>query len=283
MMTQFRESDENDERVLAVAAQLRPELTREAESGFPLLNCIPSTGVIRFLDHFAKLPTAEHAAFLDGLAHLGALNFFPAPLIVRAHERLRNADTSRTRFFNNMANAREYAYGLRYLDLRMHRAAMNDPQSVAQMAQTRAKLDFVPRDDLPERLVGTAGIRDIQPAKAPLLRKLLNKMAKARLGATAQKRPGGELVYEGTVADVPLRLSIIFSNRFAQLHWGLDWALRERNLSVRRLTYELLWGSNTGWDYLTEDNAARSIDLLGELLVVIARLFSRVVALPMLG
>jgi hypothetical protein len=62
---------------------------------------------------------------------------------------------------------------------------------------------------------------------------------------------------------------------------GVTWSMRERTLLALRLTYEILWGTNTGWDYLTEENAARSIDLLNDLLVFLAALFERVADLPM--
>ena len=56
--------------------------------------------------------------------------------------------------------------------------------------------------------------------------------------------------------------------------------VRSRALLAQRVSYEALWGANTGWDYLTEENAARSIDLLDELLLRLVRLFERVLALP---
>jgi hypothetical protein len=63
--------------------------------------------------------------------------------------------------------------------------------------------------------------------------------------------------------------------------YGVTWSMRERNLLAQRLSYEMLWGMNTGWDYLTEENAARSIDLLDRLLIRFAVLVERIVALPM--
>jgi hypothetical protein len=62
--------------------------------------------------------------------------------------------------------------------------------------------------------------------------------------------------------------------------YGVTWSLRERDLLAQRLTYDALWGMNTGWDYLTEENAERSIDLLDRQLVVLATLFERIAALP---
>ena len=64
-----------------------------------------------------------------------------------------------------------FAYGLRYVDLRMARAMLNDPESMARRAHTRSTLDFEPRDDPPKELTPESDIRKIQPAKAPLLRK----------------------------------------------------------------------------------------------------------------
>ena len=52
-------------------------------------------------------------------------------------------------------------------------------------------------------------------------------------------------------------------------------------LLAQRLTYEMLWGMNTGWDYLTEENAARSIDLLDRLLIQFAGLVERIITSPM--
>ena len=245
-----------------------------------MLNRIPSTGTIKLLDHLTTLSPADLAPPLDGLARLAALHFFPAPLIANAHEHLRTTDPACPRFFAAM-RAPAFAYGLRYLGLRMARAALNDPESVAHMAVTRSKLDFQPRDDLPEPLVGRMDIHDIQTAKAPLLRKLLNQMLTKRLATKAQKRPGGEIVYEGMIGNVSLRISIIFSNLYAQMHYAVTWSMRERTLSAVRLNYEALWGVNTGWDYLTEENAARSIGLLDQLLVRLAQLFERISALPM--
>lgn len=269
----------DDPRVLAIAVVIRRELESEAAAGFPTLLRIPSTDIIKLLDYIATLPPAELDPLIASRAHLAALHFFPAPLIARAHELFRTTDPTTLRRAEAF-QAPPYSYGLRYLDIRMHRAAMRDPQSAAELAKTRARLDFLPRDDLPERLVGTTPIRDIETIKAPELRKLLNQLLKGRLGFAAQKRVGGELVYDGVIDGVPLRVSIIFSNLYAQMTYGVTWSARDRGLLAQRLTYEVLWGAGTGWDYLTADNAGRSIDLLEELLHRIARLCTQVQALP---
>jgi len=263
----------------AIAALVREELAREAEAGFPTLTRIPSSGVIKLLDYIATLSEADRTSLIEAQALIAALHFLPAPLIAKAYEDLRTSDPALLRLQNGMSSP-GFSYGLRYLDLRMHRMMVNDPESVARMAETRAGLDFTPRDDLPEALVGTTQIRDIRTAKAPLLRKLLNPMLRQRVSAKPEKRPGGELVYEGAIGDVPLRVSVIFSNMYGQMHYAVTSSMRERQMLAQRLTYESLFGANTGWDYLTEDNAARSIDLLDQLLVSLAGLLERIAALP---
>src|SRR4029077_1328191 len=181
---------------------------------------------------------ADRFTLLDSRARIGALQFFPAPLIAKAYEQLQT-DPAVIRFRDAM-QSRAFAYGLRYLDVRMARAALRDPESMAHMARTRATLDFQPRDDLPELLVGSTPLRDIQTIKAPQLRKLLNLMLLTQLGTKPQKRIGGALIYRGASGDIPLRVSIIFSNLYAQMHYGVGWSVRERGLLTQRLGYEAL-------------------------------------------
>ena len=151
-----------------------------------------------------------------------------------------------------------FGMGLRYADLRMHRAVLNDPQSVSQMAQTRSGLDFTPRDDLPEALVGNTPIRDIVTAKAPRLRKLLNPMLRSRLSAAKPtKRPGGELVYEGAIGDVPLKVSLIFSNMYGQMHYAVTWSAARAGSAGAAADLRDAVRHGGGWDYLTEENAPR--------------------------
>ena len=278
MIGPFAEIDLDDPRLADIAGLIRADLAEEADAGFPTLSRIPNTLVVKVLDHVATLCPAERAMLLDSRARLGALHFFPAPLIAKAHEQLRTTDPALLRF-QDATKAQPFAYGLRYLDLRMAKAMLRDAESRAMMAQTRATLDFTPRDDLPGPLVGSTPLLEIETIRAPELRKLLNPMLK-RLDITPQKRPGGELIYEGVIGGVPLRLSIIFSNLYAQMTYGVTWSVRGRGLLAQRLGYETFWGASTGWDYLSRENAARSIDLLGELLLRLARLFERILTLP---
>lgn len=67
-------------------------------------------------------------------------------------------------------------------------------------AQVRARLDFTPRDDLPPELVPDADFTRIMPAKAPLLRKLVDGAFKQMFATEKKKQPGGETIYTGSYA-----------------------------------------------------------------------------------
>jgi hypothetical protein len=45
---------------------------------------------------------------------------------------------------------------------------------------------------------------------------------------------------------------------------------------ILRLSYELLWSQPGGWDYLTEENAARSVDHFAELVEYLIEMAERI-------
>lgn len=262
-----------------ISTLVRDELESEVAAGLPKLRRIPSSGIIKFLDYFGSLSIADRTALLDVLAHLGALHFFPGPLIVEAYEQIRAASPALEKMRSTLTAA-PFAYGLRYQDLRMSRMSLNDAESMMHMKQTRSALNFVPRDDPPSELVPNPDLRQVQPAKAPLLRRLLNQSVSPLLGVKPTKRPGGEIVYDGSIEGTPLQVRIIFSNMYGQMHYGVTAKLVERNILAQRLTYEVFWGANPGWDYITEENAAPSIELLGDLIHILARMMKQIASLP---
>ena len=258
-----------------IAALLRREFDDEIAAGLPKLRHIPSSGVIKFLDYFVPLSPAERDPLLEVLAQLGAMCFFPPPLIASEYEKLRTTNPALMRLGEGLRSP-AFSYGLRYQDLRMSRMTLNDRESMEHMGRTRAALDFAPRDDPPTELVLNPDLRIVQSAKAPQLRKLLNPAMNKLLTAKGIKRPGGEIVYEGSIGGIPMAVSIIFSNRFGQLHYGVKAAVPALNIRTFQLTYETLWGTNVGWDYITEDNAPKSIDLLCQLVSFVAGIIEQI-------
>jgi hypothetical protein len=259
----------------SVAALLRTDFAVEADAGFPTVTRIPSTETVKFLDYFAALEPDGRGPLLDVMARFGAMQFFPAPLVQQEALDLHASNAAIAQRKTAMQSG-QFAYGLRYVDLRMARAMLNDPESMARMAHTRSTLDFEPRDDPPKELTPESDIRKIQPAKAPLLRKLMEKAFARLFSPQKSKLSGGETRYAGSIGSTELTVSVDFSSRYVQLHWFVKVAMANPNLRAFRV--EDFWGSRA-WDYLTEENASRSIDLLCERIVYLVNLKERIDAL----
>lgn len=262
----------------AIAALLRTKLDQEVRLDFPKLRRIPSTGIIKFLDYFAALPAAQHAPLLDAMARAGAMQFFPPVQIAAEYEQIRTGDPAYARLLGALLSP-AFGYGLRYCDIKMARMMLNDQQSVDEMKKTRAGLDFTPRDDPPVELISDPDLRHAHPARAPLLRKLVKEALANLLSAKPTRLPGGEMKFSGSLQNLPLTVSIDFGSRMAQLRYGVSAPVVGKDLRAFNLTYEVLWSASTGWDYLTEENAAASIDLLCDHLRFIARLLEEIAAL----
>ena len=61
------------------------------------------------------------------------------------------------------------------------------------------------------------------------------------------------------------------------MHWWVDMPMS--NPKLKAIHVQDFWGT-TGWNYLTEENAPRSIELLCERIVYLAKLRERIDALP---
>jgi hypothetical protein len=258
-----------------IAALIRADFTGEVEAGFPTVTRIPSTESIKLLDYFAGLEADGRAALLDAMARLGAIQFFPPPFI--SSDALNQASNSPALLrYRNALQSGHFAYGLRYVEPRMARMMLLDPEGMAHMADTRAGLDFQPRDDPPKELVPDADLCKIQPAKAPLLRKLIEKAFALLFSPKKSKLPGGETRYAGSIGPTELAATVDFASRLAQLRWYVTMTMANPNLRASRV--EDIWG-RCGWDYITEENASRSIDLLCKRIDYLVRLKERIDAI----
>jgi hypothetical protein len=246
---------------MGTTAFLRDELGAEADAGFPRLRRIPQTEIIQFLDYFAALTPGDRSQLLDDLAvraairlHPGtASGFPPAP----AWDRYWRAVTSPGPFNG----------GFRYCDVKFLALVprikeFGGYEGWIEKTQRPwvSELALHPREDL------LPDLGCLAPARAPELRKLVKGALLAR-GFTAVVTKGAVHEYVHP-SGVPVHVD--FGSRVGQLcYWAGD---------IRRygtLSYELLWGQPGGWDYLTEENAARSIELLPELIEELARLLQR--------
>ena len=261
-----------DDLLSRISTLIQADVAAEADAGFPVVARIPSTETIRFLDYFVRLDFGERAALLDAMARLGAGQFFP-PTVISSDALDLTANNPALLSYRSALQSGHFAYGLRYVEPRMAKMMLTDPDGIAHREKIRSGLDFHPRDDPPKALVPDSDIRKIQPAKAPLLRKLM-EAAFARLFSPKKgKLPGGETRYTGSIGSNELTVTVDFASRLAQLRWFVSLKMANPGLKASRV--EDFW-ARCGWDYLTEENASRSIDLLCERIEYLARLKERI-------
>jgi hypothetical protein len=265
-----------------VAMLLRSDFAQEAATGFPRLARIPCTSVIKFLDYFEAQAPADRQPLLDVLARFSAMKFFPPQLISRQYQELRTSNPAYVRFWAAMQSER-FAHGYRYEGVKMTRMMVRDVETVAAITKVRAGLDWQPRDDPPAALVPDPDLTHLNPAKAPLLRKLVKQAFTRLFAAEAKKLPGGETGYTGTIDGTKLTVWVDFGSMSAQLRYGVSIPDEQRRIFVSRLSYDDLWITNLGWDYLTEENAAPSIELLCEQISYLAGLTHRIAELALNG
>jgi hypothetical protein len=233
-----------------VIALLRTHFSEEAAAGFPHLKCIPQTKVIQFLDYFANISKADQAALLDALALRAETHFFA--IQDRVFPRLPAFDC----YWQAITSLGPFFGGYRYTGVKMMNsvAKCKEEGGLEGFMKNSSGLALQPRPDL------LPDLRYLIPAKAPLLRKLLDAALKRHGFVRDKGVRGGQLKYNGPSGAT---FWPDFGSRMGQLCYGVS--IRRDGIKVVRVSYELLWGQPGGWDYLTEENAERSINLLPEL------------------
>src|SRR5262249_31072530 len=154
-----------------------------------------STRATACFDYLDGLSPAGREELLEARARVAALGFVLTPAIQQDILQLVNSNRALVKYREAMLQG-PLAVGLRYQSIRMAKAMLNDPQSVAMMQHARSTLGYVPRDDAPVPLVNDTDVTKLHPAKAPQLKKLVKPLLQTLLGATEEKMPGGTMKYD---------------------------------------------------------------------------------------
>ena len=260
-----------------ISGILRADFARELKADFPVLRRIPCTAVIKFLDYQDSLAPEERERLIEELAQAGAMRFSPPPQMSQEYQQFLSANPACAGYLKAV-QSQTYGYGLRYSGVKMTKLMVNDAETMAFMAKERSKLGWQPRDDPPRTLIGDPDLRNLHPAKAPLLRKLTGAALEQLFSTEKKKLPGGETGYSGILRDRHLTVWVDFGSSLAQLRYGLSMPDAARRIFVSRLSFEDLWVTSLGWDYLTEENAAGCIELLCEQIKYLVQLVERILA-----
>lgn len=113
----------------------------------------------------------------------------------------------------------------------------------------------------------------LKPANKKQLRKVLDDVLLPALGGSVETTRGGAQLYKGSVASNPVAFHInLECGGTTQLEYklrrefGNDIPDALRCLLNYPMPYEGLWHAAGAWDFLTEENAERSLQVLPELL-----------------
>jgi hypothetical protein len=247
---------------------LQNEFAEEQRAGFARLKRVPDTQVIRFLDHFASLNAVEQSELSKVLAEWSSYHLSGTPLPHSTYEQFARATAYPDR-----------TEGLRYTGVNLL-AGLEKGISHGGLAgwfQSRGITGLAMQP--PEHLL--RDLDDLVPAKIPTLRRLV-KTEFAQLFAPNARDIGSETWrYEGMLGQSSLKVLIRYSGKMGrpQLEYQIQVQAKERALTAPNLCFESVLGVGFGrWDYLTQNNAERSVQLLSELVDYFARLPERLPA-----
>ena len=253
-------------------ALLRAEMAQEVDSGFTRLRRIPETDIIWFLDYFPGLTGADQNALLDELADSAALAFGP-PTMPKLNEK---GTIDAPPAIARMCKMRERPGGkggTRYTDIKMLRAdpLMRQPDHYhSSWREHMTPLHFQPRSDL------LPSLENLKPAKAPLLRKLVNTALTNSPALKVEKQPGGVSKFTGRIGDSDLKVWVDFGGQMSQLGYSMSLKNAAGEPLLILLNYERLWAAQGRWDYITEENAPRSVEFFADQVAYLANLGERV-------
>lgn len=248
-----------------VVSWLRGEFAQEQRTGFARLKQVPDTRVIRFLDVFATLSPASQSDLAAVLALWSSYKFLEEPIPPAIVEQF-TRDTT----FGGLAE------GLRYTGVNLLAGLAKDEShgGLAGWLQRTGITGLAARP--PENLVGDTG--DLVPVKIPTLRRLVRTEFAQRFALNARDIGSETWFYEGRLGEFSLKVVIRYSGKMGrpQLDYQVQVKWKDRALSAPNLCFESVLGVGFGrWDYVTQDNAERSVKLLGELVEYVAKLPER--------
>jgi hypothetical protein len=247
-----------------IVALLRADFGAEAAAMFPRLRRIPQTKVIQFLDYFDSLGLEEQSHLLDALALRGSVMINPTPAAVFPPA------PAFDRYWQTVTSQGAFIGGFRYCNIKF----LASVPKLAEFGSYERWIEQCQRPWVSERALQPRAdllpdLHHLKPAKAPQLRKLVRAAFQAR-GFSPEVRKGAEQKY---VNSAGAAVCVDFGSYMGQLRYSVSAVCGENRIMM--LSFESLWGQPGGWDYLSEENAARSVDFLPELVEYLIQLPER--------
>ena len=119
-------------------------------------------------------------------------------------------------------------------------------------------------------------LEELIPVKIPALRRMAGAALARRFGANAQDFGSEIWRYEGQLEGTPLKVTIRYSGRMARPQMAYEVEVAHRAWPLTGVRFESILGAGFGmWNYLTRENAERSVALLCDLVGYVAELPER--------
>ncbi|MGH6845897.1 MAG: hypothetical protein ACREC0_00230 [Methylocella sp.] len=253
-----------DYRAIAVDWVLS-EFEVEQRNGFSTLKRVPDTRVIRFLDHFANLNSGDQSELAAILAEWSSYKFSGTPIAVPTVDQFTRATVFPGR-----------AEGLRYMGIKLLAglAKGSGHGELDDWFRMRGITGLALQP--PENLVRDAS--DLIPVRIPTIRRVVQAAFAKLFAPNVTEIGGGIWRFEGMLGESSLKVMIRYSGKMGrpQLKYEVAVRAKGRVIAAPNLCLESVLGAGFGgWDYLTEENAVRSVALLCELVEYVARLPER--------
>jgi hypothetical protein len=250
---------------MVLAGWLRNEFVAEQESGFSRLKRVPDSRVIHFLDHFTSLNPAQQSEITTILAEWSSHHVMGTPLPHSTYTQFIQATT-----FPN------YATGIRYMGVNLLAGLANSVSNgdLAGWFQAQGVIGLA----LTPAATLLRDMADLVPVKIPTLRRLVKHAFNSHFALTPHELGDGIWAYEGTYAASALSVRIRYSGRMGrpQLQYEVTVRGSGKGVTAPNICFESILGVGLGcWDYLTRENAERSVGLLCELIEYVALLPGR--------
>ncbi|HEV3386968.1 MAG TPA: hypothetical protein VG097_19275 [Gemmata sp.] len=245
---------------------LRGEFAEEQCGGFARLKRVPDTHVIRFLDHFASLNAVEQSELKSVLAEWSSYRLEGVAIPIPISEK-----------FSRATAVPGLIGGVRYTGVNMLAGLANNVGSKGlegffrQQGVVGLSLQF------PENLVRNH--EDLIPVEITVLRQLVQRKFTSFFQPEIKEVEDDIWWYTGTLANSTLRVQIRYSAKMGvpQLKYQIEMQGNGLMIAAPDVCFESILGVGFGrWDYLTQENAERSVDLLCELVDYVARLPERI-------
>lgn len=242
------------------------EFEREAATGFARLSRVPDTHVRHFLDYYRSLDAAQQAALADAATLWGTHTLVGSTIGGHTFDGIDVAlalrsNTAWTAWQHEMINGknRDPHWYASVPILRLYRAE-------GTMRRKKGEAPPTEWDRMMDEYASS-----VSGAKAPPLRRLVRDVFKERFRGRSIKGSGGEWMYDGEVHGSRVLMSVDWGGHHAQLRYGLTVEAPIGTLRMSRGFEGALGAGHGDWDFLTEENTAESVALLGDLIEHVAQ------------